>query len=513
MQNLHNPSERSKVEPLFFTILLIISLIPLLLQGHFITLDGPAHLYNSRLIRELLAGNSLVQSFFSWNPIPEPNWSGHFLMALFGSFLSAEVTMKLIIALILVTTATGFRRLFIQMAPESAWCSWLIFPWLYHFPLMMGFLNYSIGLALFPWIISIWQQSETGFSATRNLLLFVMLTFSYFSHLMLFAITFLAMGMTLLYRNNYIKRAGWLALISAPFIAAGFMFILNRGTTGMHGSYNRLSTDELLLNFASVRPLIIFHMDNERPTGIAYGIFLAFLLIIAFLRPDKEKFFRNTGLFTLVMIGLYFLFPDDFAAGGIISVRIAQLAFIGILWMVACARLSPGMQKIAAAGSVIFSVLFYSLHHETHCTLSADATNYASAASSIPEGSVVLPLNYSENWLHSNFPGLAGAERNLIVLDNYEADMLYFPLHWKEGLNVKEQYGDYASSKRPCIPFAKLAATQKLPDAILCWQMPDNDRDSCTLIVNQQLLEHYKLKYTNKSAKVYLLNQKSNSNS
>jgi hypothetical protein len=79
-------------------------------------------------------------------------------------------------------------------------------------------------------------------------------------------------------------------------------------------------------------------------------------------------------------------------------------------------------------------------------------------------------------------------------------------LHWKEGLNVKEQYGDYASSKRPCIPFAKLAATQKLPDAILCWQMPDNDRDSCTLIVNQQLLEHYKLKYTNKSAKVYLLN-------
>jgi hypothetical protein len=504
MQNLHIHPRASKAEPLFFTILLIISIIPLMLPGHFITLDGPAHLYNSHLIRELFNGNSLVQSYFTWNPVPEPNWSGHLIMTILGGVFPAALTLKLMLSLIIITMATGFRRLFSLMIPGSAWSSWLIFPWLYHFPLMMGFLNYSIGLALFPWILSFWYQSSSGLSLKRIVLLFMLLTCSYFSHLMLFAITLLAMGILLISQENFKKRVGWVVLISAPFVLAGLFFILNRGTTGMHGSYNRLPLEELVMNFACVRPLIIFHMDNEKPTGIAYGIFLLFILIAALLSSEKKKVIRNAGIFTMIMIVLYFVFPDDFAAGGIITVRIAQLSFIGLLWVIACVQLSPVMQKIAALGSVIFAVLFYNLHHETQRLLSKDATNYVSAAAFIPEGSVVLPLNYSGNWLHSNFPGFAGAERNLLVLDNYEADMLYFPLHWKAGLNVKEQYGNYASSNRPCIPFAKLAADGKLPDAVLCWQMPASEADSCTQEVIQQLQQYYSLKHSNEYAKVYL---------
>jgi hypothetical protein len=323
---------------------------------------------------------------------------------------------------------------------------------------------------------------------------------------MLFAITLLAMGVLLISQENFKKRLGWLMLVSAPFVLAGLFFILNRGTTGMHGNYNRLPLEELVMNFASVRPLIIFHMDNEKPTGIAYGIFLLFILIAALLRSDKRKVIRNAGIFTIIMIVLHFVFPDDFAAGGIITVRIAQLSFIGLLWVIACVQLSPVMQKIAALGSVIFAVLFYNLHHESQRLLSKDATDYVNAAAFIPEGSVVLPLNYSGNWLHSNFPGFAGADRNLLVLDNYEADMLYFPLHWKAGLNVKEQYGNYASSNRPCIPFAKLVADGKLPDAVLCWQMPESEADSCTQEVILQLQQHYSLKHSNSSAKVYLRN-------
>ncbi|MBK8416653.1 MAG: hypothetical protein IPL22_20360 [Bacteroidetes bacterium] len=45
----------------------------------FLTVDGPAHLYNATIIREMLTGDqSLYALFFKFNEQLVPNWSGHF---------------------------------------------------------------------------------------------------------------------------------------------------------------------------------------------------------------------------------------------------------------------------------------------------------------------------------------------------------------------------------------------------------------------------------------------------
>jgi hypothetical protein len=79
---------------------------------------------------------------------------------------------------------------------------------------------------------------------------------------------------------------------------------------------------------------------------------------------------------------------------------------------------------------------------------SAEVRDYTKAAQHIKEGSIVLPLNFAPNG--KDRYGLAIADRNylfahatdyialgkpIIMLDNYEANMGYFPLHWRSEVN------------------------------------------------------------------------------
>ena len=61
-------SALSKYEVYFFYSLVLINLIPLLITKYFPTVDGPAHLYNARLIIDLLANNtSPLADYFVFN--------------------------------------------------------------------------------------------------------------------------------------------------------------------------------------------------------------------------------------------------------------------------------------------------------------------------------------------------------------------------------------------------------------------------------------------------------------
>ena len=480
-------------------------MVPVLLPGPFVTLDGPAHLYNSRLIRELLAGNDLVERFFTFNPRPEPNWSGHFLMAIAGLFLPSITVMKFLLCLILFLTATGFRKLVLQTAPANPWMAWLILPWLCSFPFMMGFLNYSLAFALLPWILVQWLTDAENPSHRSIVTLFLLFLFSWFSHLMVFLITVLTLGILSLRDENKFIRIKRLIILSLPFAAASVYSVYTKGTGGMKLYDSRLPVEELFMYFVNARPLIIYDFAKEQPAGTGYAIFLCLLLLYALTRKKLNKYLVPVAIFTGTMAVLHFVFPNTYAAGGLITIRLTQLTFLGILWLVAVSDIPALFQKLTAFVSVLFSLIFFNLHHTTARQLTMQSLNYLDAARYIPEGSVVLPLSYSRNWLHANFSGFAGAERNLLILDNYEADMGSFPLHWKGMKNAADRYGNFTISESPCIPFEELFKSKQLPDAILSWQKHEAGKDSCELDTEKGLNKYYVILYSNENATVYSL--------
>ena len=51
-------------------------------------------------------------------------------------------------------------------------------------------------------------------------------------------------------------------------------------------------------------------------------------------------------------------------------------------------------------------------------------------AAYIPPGSIVLPINNSDHWIMEHFSNYLGIDEPLIVLDNYESTVNYFPIHF-----------------------------------------------------------------------------------
>ena len=46
------------------------------------------------------------------------------------------------------------------------------------------------------------------------------------------------------------------------------------------------------------------------------------------------------------------------------------------------------------------------------------------------ENSVVLPVNMSDNWLELHFSNYLGVDKPLVILENYEASVGWFPVKW-----------------------------------------------------------------------------------
>jgi hypothetical protein len=60
------------------------------------------------------------------------------------------------------------------------------------------------------------------------------------------------------------------------------------------------------------------------------------------------------------------------------------------------------------------------------------ALNCERTGDHIPPGSIVFPVNRSDDWLSRHYSNYLGVNKPLVILENYEAEMGYFPLRWNE---------------------------------------------------------------------------------
>ncbi len=103
-----------------------------------------------------------------------------------------------------------------------------------------------------------------------------------------------------------------------------------------------------------------------------------------------------------------------------------------------------------AAGLVLFGcfLILSIIRINVQLKASAGVADYVSAAKYIKSNSVILPLDFSpqgkdeqgrviadRNFLFSHASHYLGTEKPLIILDNYEANMGYFPIRWKDETN------------------------------------------------------------------------------
>jgi len=507
----------------FFAAVILVHLFPLFSARYFVTVDGPAHLYNANLIKNIFLGHGdIIKQYFHLNPNPEPNWIGHLMQAILLVFVPAYLAEKILLIAYVVLLPVSFRLVGSTVNHEGRWASYLIFPFIYNLPLCFGFYNFSLGLPVFFFGIYVWNTS--AFTEKKAALFFMLVVIAYFSHLYtcLFLIMiaffrfvqewFSAGNSMKLFLQQHRTRIAALLFSGLPVMVMTLLFIYNKGLTGYNGKMMQMPITELLTYIKVTRPLICWIYEPEKDVAIwmSRGL-LAMLIVIVYNRFRKVKHgLLNRNDFWLAcslgFLVLFFLVPDTMFSGGFISIRMLLYFYLVLLLWIGCQEMPKPLMVCFIVLSLAVSLKLMRMHVEVTKGLSGDAAELAEVADHVEENSNLLPLNYSENWLHLNLSNYAGAVKKIIVMDNYEAHYPQFPLRWNEHAMPYELLGNFASSKRPCLhldPYEKVSGIKI--NYILRWQAPEQLDDSCSLITGSLISKQFELSFVSSrgNAKLY----------
>lgn len=486
-------------EPFWFLLMALMHLLPVLMLTPFVTLDGAAHLYNAHLIHQLMGdgADGLISAYFSFNNFPEPNWSGHLILVVLMNFMSPLVAEKVFLLAVLLSTLYGYRHLILKMEPSAVWVSWLLFPLLYNFPFLLGFYNFCLALALLPWLLLAWMNMRPLNRSLRSWSIFSFgLLMLYFSHPVVFLLFGISTGMMVLCcaetRGELFTQSKLLVLPMLPGLLLFTAYMTENGWGGYKGDVVRLPLAKLVEDILSSRMLIVYDFTSEQPIAILYTVLMVALSVPAIRYRTVQRFQRSTLLLMLFSLLLVFVLPDSMASGGILTVRLILWMFLcWIVWL-STLRVPERYSVAAALFSVIFSFGMMYLHYNTQKGLSREGAAFVLAADKIKNSSTVLPINYSGNWMHANLASYLGMGKDIVVLDNYEADYELFPIVWQEGMKPELHLGNHASSNLPCVDIqASERITGKVVQYVSVWKEASDNKDSCHLELQKNLLYFY----------------------
>jgi hypothetical protein len=450
----------TKYEKWFFLLIVLVNLLPVFSYRFFPTLDGPAHLYNANLINHLLfTSHSNFDSFLQFNSEAVPNWTGHALLCFFKWFLPGSLAEKMVFILYFVGLPYSFRNLTKSINPEYIGLSYLIFPFTYNYLLALGFYNFSFGLIGLLLILSYWiknHQTIAG-SIKKILILSLLLILTYFSHIVMFSIGLLALSCytfitflkqffeTKSIREAFIshfKKALILLISSSIPLVLMILYFTNRPDSG---NAVFLPKDELIKWMNYLNPVICYNEEVEmaftrKVIYILYALIIGGIIVRIRNRKsvvginEKSGIFRLNDLWLLItgiMLLLLFVMPDENGMASIISMRFGLLFFLFlVIWI---SSMKQVKWFVFVCSALILIVHFKRVHYldsivEIHNKV---AINCNKAERFIKPNSVVAPINLTNNWFVAHFSNYLGIDKPMVILENYEASMDYFPLRWK----------------------------------------------------------------------------------
>jgi hypothetical protein len=127
----------------------------------FPTQDGPMHKYYAHVIASLLSGSHIYDAYAIRHPLP-PYAIHYGLLLGLTKFVSLDMAEKIFVCLILVATAYCFRYCARSLGPSGDLLSLCVVPLVLHWALVMGFLNYSLAVALFFLAAGLWIRAAAG---------------------------------------------------------------------------------------------------------------------------------------------------------------------------------------------------------------------------------------------------------------------------------------------------------------------------------------------------------------
>ena len=143
---------------LFFALLVVLCGWVLMLPL-FPSQDGAAHKFYAWVVERVLAGDPWIrQAYELRHPIP-PYASQHLILVGLARLMSLDKADEVFVCTVIICTALGVRLCCTRLGPGGAYASLFVFPMLLSWSLLMGFMNYSLGVGLMLLIYACWMRA------------------------------------------------------------------------------------------------------------------------------------------------------------------------------------------------------------------------------------------------------------------------------------------------------------------------------------------------------------------
>lgn len=474
-----------------FYLLLALNILLLCSTRFFPTTDGPSHVYNAAIIKELVCGNELFGQYYEFNHFFTPNWGTHFLLSILHLFFSSWMVEKIYFIFYIVGMALSFRFLIMQINPSAKSLSVFIFPAIYTYLSFMGFFNFSFSFILLFFILGLWIKLYPTLKYRHYVLFSFLLLYTYYTNLVTLFFLGTSMGLYSLYYawinrqikginfllKDLAKRWGLLFISSLPALTCFFLFYRYVQFETVPGEIEHLK----LFRWLNIgRPLISYNFESEVYTASIVNL-LIMILAVSLVKTDKNRaLIRPADIMAIpLFIAVFLLFtthPD--ANSGMMDIRYCTIVLmISLIWIIGRA------QNVRLNTLFVFVVIFLHIkllfyNHETIKIQNDKAMSVYQSTGHMEENCLVLPVSLDLEWVDGHIDNYAGYKKSVVVLTNYEADLKWFPLRRKN-----KGFSEYALTK-PYMHAVNNFVTGRLPG--------DYSHKYILLVGNNRLLEETK---------------------
>lgn len=455
----------------YFYFFLIINLLPVLIFKFFPTVDGPAHLYNSKLIVELFGQNNLLDDYFIFNAV-SPNWLGHIILSFFHLIFPAYLAEKCLLVIFLIGFPISFRAFLKVQVYYNNTIVYFIFPFVYSFLLFYGFYNFQLGLVLFFWALYLLVKYNNEYTIKRTLLLLILSTLMCLSHLFVFAVFLFVVAILnireikILYNPDKEKRKQFFKNLIHQFFAfsigLGFMikFVFTNDINNTAPTFLKSSA------------LLKWLMQVQPAKGILYAkediftrwIFISLLLLISYLlfvtikryfftkkQDSSLSIFRAKNniwlLVSIIFLLALFVFPDSKGAAiGFVSSRITLFFFLFLITWLSTKKFPFWLHVLVFIIINYVNISLLNIYFSSTKEYEIVTNEISKASLKIESFKTVLPITNSDYWLHKHISNYLGIDKPMVILENYEASLDHFPLKWNWDEIPDLKFGEMSSA-------------------------------------------------------------------
>lgn len=474
----------------FYILLLAAHLAVVWLLPYVPTQDGPSHIYNLIILKDLLNGGMEWGDFFTFQLRAVPNLGFHIIAYPLLSFFSPLIVEKIFISAYMVLMGVSVPVLLRIFNRPVLPLAYLVFPVIFNYSFLMGFYSYVMAIPLFILAFSLgWEVRHRSIYCKFVCLNLAGLALFYF-HLIPFIFFLISLISIIMAEAAGFKRKlsefARLFVIILPSLLILFIYL-------RHGSGSFPTEVSYLFFLSRLLDLIVdlsfFSTVNFLPWQLFPASLFMFLIVLfglASLKNIRTSWSRSGDISasekTLIylasfLISIYLLAPVNFGNGAYFNQRFPWVVLLIILPLLQI----PDTVFFKRFGTIAISgvvTIFFAFNSAILWDQNLKVEKFLSGLNTgLPRGAIVMTYKpeVSEGsrvdvLLHA--ASYYGILKGCVDIGNYETALSYFPVHFKNSLPVfPSQYQIFY--KPASIDLSQYPSIQYL----LGWELGNRDKE------------------------------------